>query len=106
MRILRLLSLCAAICVFPLSIPAVFAQSGHGAVQGRIIDPSGAILPGARVQLDPLGFTTVTNSQGEFTFSNIPAGNYTLSVQYVGFGRVSTSVTVSANQIARADSTL
>ena len=106
MRILRLLSLCAAICALPLSISAVFAESGRGAVQGRIVDPSGAILPGARVQLDPLGFTTVTNSQGEFTFSNVPAGNYTLSVQYVGFGRVSTSVTVSANQVTRADSTL
>ena len=50
------------------------AMSGQGrsAITGRVADSSGAVLQGARVELQPRGIVTATNSWGEFTFANVP----------------------------------
>jgi hypothetical protein len=74
-------------------------QSERGAISGRIVDSTGAVLAGARINLQPNGLSTVTNAQGEFTISNLSPGEYTVSIQYVGFGTFSIQVTVSAAQV-------
>jgi len=51
-------------------------------------------LVGARVELQPLGHTTVTDAQGQFTLSEIPPGKYTLTISYVGFKPYSKEVAV------------
>jgi TonB-dependent receptor len=100
------LTVLAALFLTGIFQPHVLAQNGRGAVSGRIVDPTGAILTGARVDLQPGGVATVTGAQGEYTISNLFPGNYTVSVQYVGFTPLSTQVTVTAGQVARADVTL
>ena len=47
------------------------------------------------VVLDPAGQTAVTDMKGQVTFSNVPAGRYTLVARYVGFEpcRVNVNVT-------------
>jgi len=51
-------------------------------------------LVGARVELQPLGHTAVTDAQGQFTLSEIPPGKYTLTISYVGFKPYSKEVAV------------
>jgi TonB-dependent receptor len=82
------------------------AQATHGSISGRVVDSAGAVLVGARVDVQPRGASAVTGSQGEFNISDLPPGDYTLTVHYVGFASFSTSVTVVAGQTARADASL
>ena len=82
------------------------AQANRGGISGRIMDSAGAVLPGARIDVQPTGASAVTNGQGEFNISDLPAGEYALTVHYVGFSTYSTKITVAANQMARADAKL
>jgi Carboxypeptidase regulatory-like domain len=58
------------------------AQSASGSIQGVIKDPSGAVVPGAKVEIsNPVsGFErrTTTSGTGEFSFSNVPFNPYHL----------------------------
>lgn len=95
----------AAISFLLLTLCA-FGQSTRGTIAGRVIDPGGAVLVGARVEVQPLGASAISNQQGEFTISNVPPGEYMLSVSYVGFSSFSSQITVVAGQVARADASL
>ncbi|MBI3090252.1 MAG: carboxypeptidase regulatory-like domain-containing protein [Candidatus Tectomicrobia bacterium] len=75
-------------------------DGGAGEQRGRIVgvvlnDRNGAAVPGARVQA---GAATQTNSAGEFTLGNLPAGELTIAAQADGFTPLTTSVTVQADQ--------
>lgn len=96
------LSIGIALALFAFS---VFGQS-KGAITGRVADSSGAVLQGARVQLQPGGITLTTNAWGEFTFINIPQGTYTVTISYVGFEPYSQSVAVGANPIEPINASL
>jgi hypothetical protein len=82
-----------------LTVP-VLAQSGKGVVSGTVTDVSGAILPGARIELEPKAAPQVSNAQGQFVVPNLAPGTYTVTVSYVGFKPYSTTVTVTAGQTA------
>jgi len=70
--------------------PSAFAQTDFGSVTGVATDPSGAAIAGAKVIVvnGATGFTreTVTNSAGEYRFSDLPSGSYSISVEASGFG--------------------
>jgi hypothetical protein len=68
---------------------------GQGNITGTITDSrTGEVLPGANVLVQELQRGASTNLQGEFTITNIPAGEYTLRVTYVGFRTIIQSVSV------------
>ncbi len=81
-----------------LFAPAMSGQ-GRSAITGRVADSSGAVLQGARVELQPRGIVAATNSWGEFTFTNVPPGAYTVTISYVGFETVSQAVSVGTNPL-------
>lgn len=85
--------------VFALVAPAMRGQGRGSAITGRVADSSGAVLQGARVQLQPRGVTLTTNESGEFTFTNIPPGAYTVTISYVGFESVTQAVSIGANPV-------
>jgi TonB-dependent receptor len=82
------------------------AQTGKGAITGRVADSGGAVLQGARVEVQPGGSAAITNQQGEFNISELTPGEYTVTVDYVGFAPLSAKVTVTASQMARLDASL
>jgi len=65
------------------------AQRFTGELSGTVVDESGAVIPGADVNVknESSGDTrrTVTNSGGFFAFSALPAATYTLTVNLQGF---------------------
>src|SRR5438046_3391888 len=87
-------------------VGATRAQSGRGTVSGRVMDTSGGVLQGAAVELDPAGLTRVSDAQGEFTFTGVAAGSYTITYNFVGMEPHSATVEVKAGETARADTTL
>lgn len=114
--------------VFALASAApVLAQQTLGALNGTVLDPSGAAVPGATVTVHNtqtgLERTATTAQNGFFQIFNLPIGAYDVKVTHDGFdttelpainvqeasattlpvtlkvGHVSTSVTVSANPL-------
>ena len=75
-----------------------FAQ-GTGLVTGHIMDKKQRLsLPGATLKLTPDNHYTVSDQQGKFEFLNVPAGQYTLEVSYIGYEKTSRPVTVVAGR--------
>jgi TonB-linked SusC/RagA family outer membrane protein len=54
-------------------------------VDGGVVDSAGKPIQGASVRLLPIDKGTTTNQFGSFSISNVPAGNYTLEVSFVGY---------------------
>ena len=90
-----------ALVIITLTLTQVWAQQGMGAIVGVVTDKSQATLPGATVKLDPGDISATSDSQGQFTITNLAPGAYTIRVGYVGFAPSTASVTVTAGQVAR-----
>jgi hypothetical protein len=67
----------------------LLAQSFQGSLRGRVVDPSGAVASAARLTITEdathLSRITVSNDQGEYVFSAVTPGAYTLAVDAKGF---------------------
>src|SRR3954463_6753306 len=65
-------------------------QIGQAALNGKVTDQSGAVIASAKVTaLQPAtGLTRTTESTGSglYTFTSLPAGLFTISVEKTGFG--------------------
>ena len=74
------------------------AQMTAGGISGNVVDPSGAVVPNAVVKIhNPVsGFdrSTSTDSNGNFSFTNVPYNNYHLSVTAAGFAQNSQDVEI------------
>ncbi len=87
-------SLVAAGLVLFASAPAAFAQS----VTGEVTDANNTVVfKGADVSIAELNRSETTDDRGQFRFTNVPAGEYTLVVSYVGAADQSVPITVTAN---------
>ncbi|WP_419804264.1 carboxypeptidase regulatory-like domain-containing protein [Terriglobus sp.] len=69
------------------------AQTGvqtGASVQGSVLDPDAAAIPGATITLQPAGkaaaITTKSGVDGSFSLESVPAGTYTVTVTMAGFG--------------------
>lgn len=69
--------------------PAALGVATSAALEGRVFDVSGAVVPGARVLLTDnrtgARFDRESDDAGGFGFRALPAGQYTLAVQKRGF---------------------
>jgi TonB-dependent receptor len=86
-----------------LSPHSAAAQEGRGTVAGTVKDSANAVLTGALVELQPTGMRAVSSDQGQFKITDVPAGDYTLTVSYVGLSPSTTPVKVAGGQVANAD---
>lgn len=63
-----------------------------GAINGRVTDNTGAILPGVTVTLSSPAMmgtrTVVTTTEGQYRFPAIPPGVYQLTYELAGFGTI------------------
>src|SRR6267378_2672586 len=68
---------------------AADAQTFRGAINGTVMDPSGAVVPSAAVKATEsttgIDHTTTTTNDGVFAFQDIPLGFYKVTVTASGF---------------------
>ena len=79
-----------------ISFLNLFSQ--NGAIQGTIVDDYGIYVPGASVMITSLNKGTVSNQDGKFTFVDIPEGDHSILIKYLGFSDTIVEATVIGGQ--------
>lgn len=79
------------------------AQTFTATLSGRVIDPSGGAVPGAKVTIHNTGtnqeHSVTTAADGNFVLPLLPPGEYSLTVEAAGFKRdVRSSITLQVGQ--------
>jgi outer membrane receptor protein involved in Fe transport len=97
----RPLSLFLCLCACLALSTGATAQIRIGTVTGTVVDPAGGSLSFASVVMEsPMtGFsrTTATDTQGAFTFHNVPFDRYIVRIKAPGFQDLEESVRVASN---------
>jgi iron complex outermembrane receptor protein len=83
-----------------LLTPAVSLGQGGGAITGRVLDPAGAAIRGAKVTLrdrqsgadQAASLTATTDDEGRFHFERLSPGSYQLNVSAENFNLVAQKV--------------
>jgi len=85
-----------------------FAQSDSARLQGVVTDSSGAIVPGASVNVHDVATNRVQKTasgetSGAWSFPSLPPGKYELIVSKPGFKSVKQAVTLETAQVANVN---
>lgn len=97
---------------FLLARPCVLrAQNWNSNLEGFVIDPSGAAIPEAKVDLRNTATAqrreARTNSEGFYSFPMVPVGAYELEVSRQGFAtKIQRGLVLQVGETARVDATL
>lgn len=107
MRARLLLSLTVLVILTSFSTVAAFAQS-TATLKGLILDPSGAVVPDAKVTVrnQETGVERIsqTDSAGNYQVAALPVGVYRIEVQAKGFGsQVAKDITLQVSQTQVVD---
>ena len=84
------------------------AQVLYGSLTGNVTDPSGAVVPNAKVEalntLTGVARTATSDANGVYRFNDLQPGNYKVTISSTGFATtVQNDIAVSVNTIKRAD---
>ncbi len=86
---LPLLTLIFTTILWPLLVHAAQGSTGSSSVNGVVTDPSGAVVPGATVEIhnpvSEFSRTTTTDNAGKFSIANVPVNSYHMTVTSPGF---------------------
>jgi TonB-dependent starch-binding outer membrane protein SusC len=104
-RLVRWRSAIAGVVVgFGAVAPLAAQQAGVGTIEGTVRETgTGRTVEGAQVVVTGTGLGAVTNAQGLYTITNVPARAVEVKVRMVGFAPATKSVTVSAGAASKAD---
>ena len=90
----------ALVAILALSSAASAQTSGNSSLSGVVADPTGAVVPGAIVEIhnpvSEFSRSTTTDGAGKFSFSNVPINPYHLSVSATGFAPYAQDVDVKS----------
>src|SRR5690348_4316392 len=102
---------CLVMLLGCLAATRLYAQVDTGSLLGTVKDQSGAVIPGAKATLINEGtafaISTATSNEGNYVFTPIKIGSYTVEVEYHGFQKAShRHITVDVQQKVVVDFTL
>ena len=84
------------------SAPSQADQKAPGVINGTVTDKEGALAVGAKIVLTVDGQTaaheTLSGDNGDFSFANVPAGTFHLTVSAPGFDTQKYSGTLNSGQ--------
>src|ERR1700734_4058975 len=97
------------VCAFsPMLAHPMLAQNTTGSITGRLTDPIGAVIAGAKVTVRNLGTrevrTLTTDASGDFTATLLLPGHYSVLAEHEGFKAAEQNdITLEVDQTVRAD---
>jgi hypothetical protein len=87
-----------------------FAQIATTSLRGVVKDPSGAVVPNAKITLTNAAtgqiLSATSNAAGEYSFTQIPPAHYTIDATATGFGDQKKSAELIVDQPASIDFTM
>ncbi len=88
-----------------------FAQATDGNITGTVYDPTGAVVPGATVELENAATgvvrSTQTDSSGVYRFNNVLVGQYRVTARATGFAAATLeNIDVALNKTTTANVSL
>jgi hypothetical protein len=105
MKQLVLSLVCAATLLAPAS--SASAQTTTGTISGHVADSQGLALPGVTVNASSPNLqsvrTAVTSTNGDYIFTGLPSGTYTITFELSGFENQSRTVTLAPTQVMPLD---
>jgi hypothetical protein len=104
-------AVCVIVAISVLLPTLLLAQGASGRILGRVADPTGAVLSGAKITLlnEATGISrgALTNDSGDYSFVEVVPGTYTVQFELTGFKKnIQKSVIVDVNQVVTLNSTL
>jgi len=85
----------------------VFAQNATTSLRGVITDPSGSLVPGAKILLTDKAngqtLSATANNAGEYVFAQVAPAKYTIKVSATGFGEQTKTAELLVSQPATID---
>jgi len=100
---------CAFLVVASLILPSL-ASAQTADIVGRVTDNSGGVLPGATVTVENVGTrdvrTAVTTDTGDYVFTLLPIGTYTVKIELQGFSAYSSRAVLTSGDRIRVDGKL
>lgn len=108
-------AICLMIALALILTNSAFAQSSNGSVRGSVRDQTGAVIPGAGVELTNkatnVTLKTTSNEVGLYVFASVIPGQYVLSISSPGMEtlrvgiEVQVQVSTTFNAVLKAGST-
>jgi hypothetical protein len=88
-----------------------FAQLDTGTIRGTLVDPTGAVIPKARIVCVNMNtqntYIAQTNGEGAYILPSLPVGNYSISASHEGFkGEMVNNIHLNVSESHRVDLTL
>lgn len=102
----------AVVCALGICSVAAFAQAGsQGTVQLTAVDSTGAVIPGAKLELVEKSTNSrregMSESNGSYTFVGLPIGMYSLKVSKTGYStQLLQTIVVQASHTTTVSATL
>jgi TonB-dependent receptor len=87
----------AVVLVFARGAAGQLAKTG--AIAGHVADQTGAVLPGAQVEINPGDISTASDEEGNFNVTGLAPGSYKVTATYIGFKAFDMDVAVQTGQI-------
>ena len=108
-RVAKLSPLISAWCIAVLVCSSVSLwAAANGSLSGTLVDPSGAVVPGAKVTVVNTAlkseYKAISNGRGFYSFPTLPVGHYDLAIEATGFKtQKKTNLTIDTDAALRLD---
>ncbi len=89
-----------------LLLIASLATARQAALYGTATDINGQPLPQVAVQIKALKLGTSTDGQGKFRLENLPEGEHSISISYLGYQTLSIDIQLNKNESKELNFTL
>src|ERR1700674_1495034 len=101
-------SICTLLLLAFLGSSIAFSQAVNATLLGTVTDVSGAVVANAKVTITEtntgISRSAETNSSGNYSFPDLPPGQYTVSVEMPGFKKeAKTNIDLLVNTSTRVD---
>ena len=99
------LSITTTIATLLLLAAGAVQAEAQGRVAGRVIDQTGAVLPGVAIDLvvNMTELTTTTDAAGRYQFDSVPTGQAELTYRLLNFSVVRREVAVASGAVVDAE---
>jgi len=98
---------CLSAVVLLLLFTTLASAQGTGDIVGRVTDATGGVLPAVTVtatnDATKISRNTITSETGDYTFTLLPIGSYTVQIELQGFQTANAHVDLATGDRARVD---